>query len=94
MAAQLTAKMLGGAGDKVFPPTYAVAEGAENKYAIEERRMPGTGEIVRSVVLDSVASQANRFELALLDDPITFPYYIDARVDGRQTQQHGAAAGR
>jgi CRISPR-associated protein Csb1 len=58
---------LGGAGDKVFPPTYAVADSAETKYATEQRRMPGTGEVVKSVVLDSVASQANRFELALLD---------------------------
>jgi CRISPR-associated protein Csb1 len=58
---------LGGPGDKVFPPTYAVAESAETKYAIEQRRMPGTGEVVQSVVLDSVASQANRLELALLD---------------------------
>jgi CRISPR-associated protein Csb1 len=58
---------LGGAGDKVFPPTYAVADSAENKYAIESRRVPGTNEVVKSVVLDSVQSQANRLELALLD---------------------------
>jgi CRISPR-associated protein Csb1 len=58
---------LGGAGEKVFPPTYAVADSAENKYAIESRRLPGTDEVVQSVVLDSVQSQANRLELALLD---------------------------
>jgi CRISPR-associated protein Csb1 len=58
---------LGGAGDKVFPPTYAVAETAENRYAVEQRRLPGSNEVVQSVVLDSVASQANRLELALLD---------------------------
>lgn len=58
---------LGGAGDKVFPPTYGVAESAETKYAIEERKVPGQDEVVKSVVLDSVASQANRLELALLD---------------------------
>ncbi len=58
---------LGGAGDKVFPPTYAVADSAETRYAVEQRRMPGGSEVVQSVVLDSVASQANRFELALLD---------------------------
>jgi CRISPR-associated protein Csb1 len=58
---------LGGVGDKVFPPTYAVADSAENKYAIEQRRLPGSNEVVQSVVLDSVASQANRLELGLLD---------------------------
>jgi len=54
-----------GAGGKVFPPTYAVAGNAPHKYAVEERQV---GErIVRTVLLDSVASQANRAELALLE---------------------------
>ena len=52
----------GGPGDKVFPPTY---EGG--KYATEERVDPGTGEIRQCVLLDSVQSQANRMELALLE---------------------------
>ena len=52
----------GGPGDKVFPPTY---EGG--KYATEERIDPGTGEIRPCVLLDSVQSQANRMELALLE---------------------------
>ena len=52
----------GGAGDKVFPPTY---EGG--KYATEERVDPETGEVKQCVLLDSVQSQANRMELALLD---------------------------
>ena len=52
----------GGPGDKVFPPTY---EGG--KYATEERVDPETGEIRRCVLLDSVQSQANRMELALLE---------------------------
>ena len=52
----------GGPGDKVFPPTY---EGG--KYATEERIDPGTGEIKPCVLLDSVQSQANRMELALLE---------------------------
>lgn len=52
----------GGRGDKVFPPTY---EGS--KYAMEKRRLPGIEEPVDCVVLDSVQSQANRMELALLD---------------------------
>jgi CRISPR-associated protein Csb1 len=74
---------LGGPGDKVFPPTYGVDGSAETRYAIEKRYVPagnterrflpaenekeGSGSVYRSVVLDSVASQANRFELALLD---------------------------
>jgi len=50
----------GGAGDKVFPPTYAGAV-----YAVEQRRLPGRNELVTCVLLDSVQSQANRMELAL-----------------------------
>ncbi len=50
----------GGAGDKVFPPTY---EGA--KYAEENRRAGDV--IVPCIHLDSVQSQANRMELALLE---------------------------
>ncbi|MGH2500120.1 MAG: type I-G CRISPR-associated RAMP protein Csb1/Cas7g, partial [Candidatus Limnocylindria bacterium] len=50
----------GGEGDKVFPPTFAGAV-----YAIEKRRVPGRGEPVECVLLDSVQSQANRMELAL-----------------------------
>lgn len=53
---------VGGAGDKVFPPTY---EGG--KYATEERIDPATGEVRQCVLLDSVQSQANRMELALLE---------------------------
>ncbi|MDQ3776994.1 MAG: type I-U CRISPR-associated RAMP protein Csb1/Cas7u [Pseudomonadota bacterium] len=52
---------VGGIGDKVFPPTY---EGG--KYAVEKRILDG-GEIVDCVLLDSVQSQANRMELALLE---------------------------
>jgi CRISPR-associated protein Csb1 len=63
---------LGGRGDKVFPPTYSVSETAETKYALEKRYVasPNAGEggsVAQSVVLDSVASMANRFELVLLD---------------------------
>lgn len=56
---------LGGPGDKVFPPTYSVERGATTKYATESRRVDGQD--VPAVLLDSVASQANRLELALLD---------------------------
>ncbi len=52
----------GGPGDKVFPPTY---EGGE--YATEERMDSSTGKIRKCVLLDSVQSQANRMELALLE---------------------------
>jgi CRISPR-associated protein Csb1 len=62
---------LGGPGDKVFPPTYGVPDNAETKYATEDRYVPSAdgngGSVARSVVLDSVASQANRLELTLLD---------------------------
>jgi CRISPR-associated protein Csb1 len=50
----------GGPGDKVFPPTY---EGG--KYATEKRYVQG--QEVETVLLDSVQSQANRMEQALLE---------------------------
>src|SRR5207302_3219879 len=50
----------GGNGDKVLPPTY---EGGA--YAFESRRIDGRE--VDTVLLDSVQSQANRFEDALLE---------------------------
>ncbi len=52
----------GGPGDKVFPPTYE-----NGKYATEDRIDPKTGEEWQCVLLDSVQSQANRMELALLE---------------------------
>ena len=52
----------GGPGDKIFPPTYK-----GGKYATEERIDPETGEHRPCVLLDSVQSQANRMELALLE---------------------------
>ena len=56
---------LGGAGDKVFPPTYAVDDKSKPQYAIETRR--AGGQSIASVALDSVGSQANRIETALLE---------------------------
>jgi CRISPR-associated protein Csb1 len=50
----------GGAGDKVFPPTFAGAV-----YAVEQRRIPGRPDPMTCVVLDTVQSQANRMEQAL-----------------------------
>jgi CRISPR-associated protein Csb1 len=49
----------GGQGDKIFPPTYE-----SGKYAEENRRIKGV--TVSCVLLDSVQSQANRMEMALL----------------------------
>lgn len=49
----------GGKGDKIFPPTYKDA-----KYAIEKRLVEG--QEISVIHLDSVQSQANRMELALL----------------------------
>jgi CRISPR-associated protein Csb1 len=84
---------LGSPGDKLFPPTFGdsvrlpLPVGADErddrrrtKYAVEWRRVAGASKLC--VVLDSVASQANRLELALLDGwergEITFPF---VRVD-------------
>ena len=57
-----------GPGGKVYPPTYAGPEGStrsdEARYHIEERRRDG--EVIHAAVLDSVPSQANRAEEALL----------------------------
>lgn len=65
----------GGPGDKVFPPTYVKEGAAVTKYAFETRRIDG--EDVPTVLLDSVASQANRMEQALLegwrDEELDFP---------------------
>lgn len=54
----------GGPGDKLFPPTYP-GEGTNDppRHAFERRRIDGQN--VLCVVLDSVQSQANRFEEAL-----------------------------
>ncbi|MFP4349489.1 MAG: type I-U CRISPR-associated RAMP protein Csb1/Cas7u, partial [Desulfococcaceae bacterium] len=50
----------GGPGDKIFPPTYQ-----GGKYAVEDRLL--NGESVPCVLIDSVQSQANRMEVALLE---------------------------
>lgn len=60
-AIRLVAKLqpAAGPGSKVFPPSHS-----EGKYAWEARRIDG-GEVVRTVLLDSVQPQANRVEQAL-----------------------------
>ena len=56
----------GGPGDKVFPPTYVGGSGEGGIYATEQRYIDGAD--VSCVLLDSVQSQANRMEMALLDE--------------------------
>lgn len=56
----------GGLGTKVFPPTY-IEDGSGNRYHIEQR-WGEDGEPVEVVVLDSIQSQANRAETALLGE--------------------------
>ena len=70
---------LGGRGDAVSPPTFAQAEGDERgpRYVWSERRIGD--ETVRTCLLDSPASQANRIEESLLDlvqaDKLTLPLH-------------------
>ncbi|PPK72817.1 CRISPR-associated Csx4 family protein [Methylobacter tundripaludum] len=70
-AIRLLAKLqpAAGPGSKVFPPSHS-----EGKYAWEARRVEG-GEVVRTVLLDSVQSQANRMEQALKEA------YISQRIN-------------
>jgi CRISPR-associated protein Csb1 len=72
----------GGEGDKVFPPSYKVDGRIEHKYAVEERQVGDSDKVSVTVLLDSVASQANRAELALLEGwergELAFPVpYVD-----------------
>lgn len=54
----------GGAGSRVFPPTYPVDDRGGSPYLLEERVWEGRPR--PDVVLDAVPSQANRAEEALL----------------------------
>lgn len=71
---------VGGKGDKIFPPTYPV-EGRNQppRHVYEKRKIDGRD--VWCVLVDSVASQANRLEEALaatIADGVTIPYlYVD-----------------
>jgi CRISPR-associated protein Csb1 len=69
---------IGGTGDKIFPPTYP-GEGGRNpppRHVYERRRVDGAD--VWCVLVDSVQSQANRLEEALLaavrERAIELPY--------------------
>jgi CRISPR-associated protein Csb1 len=56
----------GGPGDKIFPPTYPGERSTEPaRHVFEIRRIDGKD--VRCVLIDSVQSQANRLEEALLE---------------------------
>jgi CRISPR-associated protein Csb1 len=86
---------VGGKGDKIFPPTYPPSDEAKraNRNApprhVFERRRIGGREVLCSLV-DSVQSQANRLEEALLaavrEKAIALPYVT---VDFRKAQLAG-----
>ena len=84
LRSRTTLRPAGGDGDKVFPPSYH-DDSAAHKYAVEKRQI-GDSETTTTVLLDSVASQANRAELALLDGweegELVFPVpYVDFSED-------------
>ena len=90
LRSRMTLQPAGGEGDKVFPPSYDVDNRADHKYAVEKRRIGGSDRESTTVLLDSVASQANRAELALLDGweqgELVFPVpYVDFSDDGGAT---------
>ncbi len=85
VAVEFTVKLqaAGGTNHKVFPPTYLNDDPSTKnkysaKYAREERIMDGKA--VPAILLDSVPSQANRMEQALLsaiqDDQIDFTFPV------------------
>ena len=68
---------VGGKGDKIFPPTYpGEGRGAGPRHVFERRRVDGAE--LWCVLVDSVQSQANRLEEALLaavrEEAIPLPY--------------------
>ncbi len=88
LRSSLNLQPAGGKGDKIFPPSYAPDSNNKHKYAEEKRRVEGSAEVTDTVLLDSVASQANRAEQALLEGwergELKFPVpYVDfADADG------------
>lgn len=90
LRSRMTLQPAGGEGDKVFPPSYAVDGRADHKYAVEERQVGNGDHVSTTVLLDSVASQANRAELALLSGwehgELIFPVpYVDFSDDSGVT---------
>ena len=66
---------VGGAGDKIFPPTYPLDSPSGPGHVYERRKVDGAD--VWTVLIDSVQSQANRLEEALLriaKDGLKLPY--------------------
>ena len=88
LRSRMTLQPAGGDGDKVFPPSYAVDGRGDHKYAVEERQVGDGDSVSTTVLLDSVASQANRAELALLEGwergelPFPVPYVDFSGDDG------------
>ena len=95
LRSRLSLAPAGGTEDKVFPPSYAVDGRADHKYAVETRQIDDKE--VETVLLDSVASQANRAEEALLegwlDGDLAFPVpYVDfseAKTDEEDLSEIG-----
>lgn len=90
LRSRLTLQPAGGRGDKIFPPSYSVDGRADHKYAVESRNVGDDDRVSTTVLLDSVASQANRAELALLDGwergELAFPVpFVDFTDDGGMT---------
>ena len=83
---------VGGAGDKIFPPTYPGArQNDPPRHVFERRRMNGGD--VWCVLIDSVQSQANRLEEVLLtaaeEDDLPLPYItVDFRGVGLEPLEH------
>ena len=80
---------IGGQGDKIFPPTYPGERNTDPaRHVFELRRLDGRE--IWCVLVDSVQSQANRLEEALLSaadgvdgDPLPIPYVtVDFRGVG------------
>lgn len=74
---------VGGRGDKIFPPTYPASGNGPPRHVFERRRVDDKD--IWCVLIDSVQSQANRLEEALLaaieeDKNLSLPY---ATVDFR-----------
>ena len=77
----------GGAGDKLFPPTYPAEREGPPRHVFERRRLDGRE--VWCVLIDSVQSQANRMEEALLaaasETALPLPFVVvDFRDAGLQ----------
>ena len=80
----------GGVGDKLFPPTYPAEREGPPRHVFERRRLDDRE--VWCVLIDSVQSQANRMEEALLaaaaEQAIPLPYVtVDFREAGLQPLQ-------